>query len=304
MVGLAAGDAVGMVVEFKEPGTFEPLTGMVDGGPYELRAGCWTDDTSMALCLAESLIKCGGFDAHDQMRRYVRWYREGYMSSMGQCFDIGGTTRYALEDYERTGAANSGPVDPQTAGNGSIMRLGPVPLFFSSDPGAAVEMSAQSSVTTHGAAACVDACRYLGAMIAGAARGETKKELLSERYGPPAAWAERPLCPEIDAVASGSFKRKEPPEIRGTGYVVKTLEAALWAFDRSSNFKEGCLLAANLGDDSDTTAAVYGQLAGAHYGIGGIPAEWTEGLKSGGMIRRMAGQLWERRRGGPRASGA
>ena len=94
----------------------------------------------------------------------------------------------------------------------------------------------------------------------------------------PGYWAEEPLCPEIRAIAQGSFRTKEPPAIRGTGYAAESLEAALWAFHRSGSFREGCLLAVNLGDDADTTAAVYGQIAGALYGERGIPGEWREKL--------------------------
>jgi ADP-ribosyl-[dinitrogen reductase] hydrolase len=96
MLGLAVGDALGTTLEFKPPGSFAPIEDIVGGGPFRLPAGAWTDDTSMALCLAESLLACGAFDAADQMRRYVRWYREGYMSATGRCFDIGNTTRAAL----------------------------------------------------------------------------------------------------------------------------------------------------------------------------------------------------------------
>ena len=291
LVGLAVGDALGAPVEFKEPGSFEPVSGMTGGGPHGLKAGQWTDDTSLALCLAESLITCG-FDADDQMRRYVRWYREGYKSSTGYCFDIGNTTRGSLKHYEDTGEAYSGVIDPGAAGNGSIMRLAPVPLFFASSLDKAVQMSGRSSLTTHGAPACVDACKYLGGLIAGAARGEDKQVLLSEHYG-----VGQPLCTEIDAVAAGSFKRKEPPEIRGTGYVTESLEAALWAFYKSSSFEEGCLLAVNLGHDADTTAAVFGQVAGAHYGIDGIPAAWRESLAHGTMIVETADRLWDCREG-------
>src|SRR5690348_11419095 len=95
LVGLAVGDAVGTTLEFATPGTFEPITDMVGGGPFELLPGQWTDDTSMALCLAESLLHCGGHDPRDQMQRYVRWWREGHLSSTGRCFDIGRTVASA-----------------------------------------------------------------------------------------------------------------------------------------------------------------------------------------------------------------
>jgi ADP-ribosyl-[dinitrogen reductase] hydrolase len=128
MMGLAAGDALGTTVEFKAPGSFFPLTDMVGGGPFALEPGEWTDDTSMALCLADSLIQKQGFDPRDQMERYFRWYREGYMSSNGRSFDIGNTTRTALEKFEATADPFSGPTGPRAAGNGSIMRLAPVPF--------------------------------------------------------------------------------------------------------------------------------------------------------------------------------
>ena len=145
---------------------------------------------------------------------------------------------------------------------------------------------------THGAAVCVDACRYYAALIVGALRGDDKAVLRSERYHPlPGGWAGPPLAPEIDRVAEGSFLRREPPEIRGTGYVVRSLEAALWAFARGADFRDGALRAVNLGDDADTTGAVYGQLAGAFYGAGGIPSEWLDRLHARDRIEAMADQL-------------
>ncbi len=294
LLGLACGDAVGTTLEFKPPGSFKPITGLVGGGPFRLRPGEWTDDTSMALCLAESLIECRGFNPVDQMRRYVRWFREGHLSSNGRCFDIGGTTSAALRKFEKTGEPYSGSTHPRSAGNGSIMRLAPVPLFFTANALKAIEMSGNSSRTTHGAATAVDACRYLSGLIVGAVNGAQKEELLSGRYSPVAGyWKEYPLVPEIDEVASGSFKRKNPPEIRGSGYVVASLEAALWAFYRSDSFREGCLLAVNLGDDSDTTGAVYGQLAGAFYGEHEIPAEWREKLAHRRLIESYAEKLYQ-----------
>ena len=151
LLGLATGDAVGTSLEFKSPGTFQPITDMIGGGPFGLKPGHWTDDTSMALCLAASLVECQGFDAHDQMRRYVRWWREGYMSSTGRCFDIGITTAEALKTFERTGNPFAGSTDPHKAGNGALMRLAPVPMFYANKPAEAIERSGESSRTTHGA---------------------------------------------------------------------------------------------------------------------------------------------------------
>lgn len=292
LLGLAVGDALGTTLEFKSPGTFEPIDDMLGGGPFGLAPGEWTDDTSMALCLAQSLIERNAFNPHDQMKKYVQWHEEGYMSSTGCCFDIGNTVVRALEHYNYTKKTFAGSSDSEKAGNGSLMRLAPIPIFFSTDVVQAIRYAGQSSRTTHGAVSCIDACRYMAGLILGALHGEPKDRLLASHYAPEGfSWKKSPLCPDIANIASGSFKKKDPPEIKGTGYVVRSLEAALWAFHRSRNFEEGCLLAANLGDDSDTTAAIYGQLAGAHYGLSGIPQKWKDKIKYRDMILEMALQL-------------
>jgi ADP-ribosylglycohydrolase len=292
LLGLAVGDALGTTLEFSPPGSFEPIADIVGGGPFGLTAGQWTDDTSMALCLAESLVERRGFDAADQLERYLRWYREGHLSSTGRCFDIGSTTRTALLRFEQTHDPQSSSTNPASAGNGSIMRLASVPMFYALNPAEAIEKSGESSRTTHGAAAAVDACRYLGALIVGALKGAEKEELLSKRYSPvPGYWLAHPLTSEIDEVAAGSFKKRQPPQIRGTGCVVESLEAALWALYHSDSFGAGCLLAVNLGDDADTTGAVYGQLAGAIYGEGGIPEVWRARVACRELIVSLAERL-------------
>jgi ADP-ribosyl-[dinitrogen reductase] hydrolase len=284
LIGLAAGDALGTTLEFQPPGTFAPLTEMVGGGPFGLQPGQWTDDTSMALCMAESLVECRGFDPRDQMERYLRWYRHGYLSSTGTCFDIGNATRAALQRFAATGEPFAGSTNLYTAGNGSIMRLAPVALYYRTAPERALELAAESSRTTHGARNAVDACRYLAALLLGALQGKPKEEL----------WSVLPeeLSPEVAAVAAGSFRRKQPPQIRGTGYVVESLEAALWAFNQTASFAEGALAAVNLGNDADTTGAVYGQLAGAYYGIEAIPKGWHDKLAMREKIEGLADQLW------------
>lgn len=294
LLGLAVGDAVGTTLEFKPPGTFSPINDLVGGGPFGLAPGQWTDDTSMALCLAESLIEQKGFNPIDQLEKYLQWYHHGHLSSTGECFDIGNTTASALLRFEQTHSPYCGDKNPRSAGNGSIMRLAPVPLFFAHNPTEAIEKSGDSSRTTHAATTAVDACRYLGALLVGAVNGVSREELLSECYSPISGyWEKNPLVEEINEIAMGSFKHREPPEIKGTGYVVKSLEAALWAFYHSHSFREGCLLAVNLGDDADTTGAVYGQLAGAYYGEQGIPQSWLEQLAYRDLIGSLAEQLSE-----------
>ena len=297
LLGLATGDALGTTLEFERPGTFQPIDDMIGGGPFRLEPGQWTDDTSMALCLATSLVESGGFDALDQMRRYVRWWKEGYLSSNGLCFDIGNTTRDALARFRRTGDPIAGPSHELSAGNGSLMRLAPVPMYFAGHPLEAIERSADSSHTTHGAEEAVDACRYFAGLLVGALNGVDKNTLLSSRYCPvEGLWGWSPLAEKIAAVAEGSFKDREVRAIKGSAYVVKSLEAALWAFHESEGFRHGALLAVNLGDDADTTGAIYGQIAGAHYGIAGIPSEWRERLAMGPDIVSLADRLYEHAR--------
>ncbi|OWK38509.1 ADP-ribosylglycohydrolase family protein [Fimbriiglobus ruber] len=295
LLGLAAGDALGTTLEFKSPGTFAPIDDIVGGGPFRLGPGQWTDDTSMALCLAESLIERNGFDPVHQLETYCKWYQHGHLSPNGRCFDIGNTVRAALNTFLQSRREYPGPTHPDCAGNGSIMRLAPVPLLWANQPEQAVFYAAQSSRTTHGARECIDACRYFAGLIVGALHGRTKDELLAPLFSPvPELWEKAPLAAKITEIALGSFKLSEPPEIRGTGYVVKSLEAALWAFHKSADFRHGALLAVNLGDDADTTGAVYGQIAGAYYGAAGIPAGWREKLALRELIEARADTLFER----------
>lgn len=302
LLGLACGDALGTTNEFEERGTFPPVNDMVGGGRFHLRPGEWTDDTSMAMCLAESLIEKNGFDPRDQMERYSRWWQEGYWSSNGRCFDIGGTVNSALARFKRSGEPFAGPSDPNTAGNGSLMRLAPVVLFYANDPEEAIRMAGESSRTTHGTREAIDACRWFASLMLAALAGVPKREILGGSYsGLSGRWAADPLAPRVAAVSAGSWAGKQPPRaeetpdeqkhIGNSGWVVTTLEAALWAFEMHDDFRNGCLAAANLGGDSDTIAAVYGQLAGAYYGEEGIPAEWIAKLARKDEIAVIAERL-------------
>ena len=292
LLGLAVGDALGTTLEFKSRGSFTPIDDMVGGGPFRLRAGQWTDDTSMALCLATSLIECNGFDPQDQMERYCRWHDEGYLSSTGECFDIGNTVASALRQFKQTRDPYSGPTDSFSAGNGSLMRLAPIPMFYAANGSLAIEMAAKSSRTTHGAAEAIDACRYATGVLVSALNGSDKEAMLESKHSPVAGfWETEPLEERIDEIARGSFKHKSSSEITGSGYVVESLEAALWAFHESDSFKEGALLAVNLGDDADTTGAIYGQFAGAYYGASGIPTDWLNLLTMREEITKLADEL-------------
>ncbi len=281
LLGLACGDAVGTTVEFRPRGSFEPLTDMVGGGPFRLPVGAWTDDTSMALCLAESLLEKGGFDPVDQLTRYVRWFREGHLSATDVCFDIGNTVRDALVRFERTGDAYCGSTSPYSAGNGSIMRLAPVVLFYHPDAESVDRYAAESSRTTHGADEGVAACRMLAAVLHALLSGASKEDALAASE--PAEW----MSERLQDIARSGYMGRDRARIRGSGYVVDSLEAGLWCFHRSGSFEEAVLTAANLGEDADTTAAVCGQLAGACYGAAGIPPRWLDRL-----VMRETMEVW------------
>jgi len=293
LLGLAVGDAVGTTVEFMLRGSFKPVADMTGGGPFGLRPGDWTDDTSMALCMAHSLLSKAGFDARDQMQRYWRWYSEGYMSSTGRCLDIGTTTSGALHRYEETGDPLAGSRDASASGNGGIMRLAPVVLFCYPDRDLILHYAAESSRTTHAAQECLDAARLLADFLHRALGGASKADVLA------GSAPEMFESGSVKAIAMGHYQPKSEHDIRGTGYVVRSLEAAAWCIYQSDSFKQAILKAANLGDDADTTAAICGQLEGAFYGAPGIPQQWLDKLVMGAEIRELAEGLSTKRFAAP-----
>lgn len=296
-LGLAIGDALGAAVEFQQPGTFEPVAGYRAGGPHRLNAGEWTDDTSMALALADSLATVG-WDLNDQADRYVAWYQEGAYSVNGRCFDIGGATRSGLMAYLQTGdAATAGGTHERSAGNGSIMRLAPVPIYFAGlYPDRAAELmrhGSDSSLPTHRVSQATSACAYMTLLLAALMAGESRSVVLDPDWPMLDVLVDTvEVHPEVQEITAGSFRR-EPPDIAGSGYVVRSLEAALWALARSDDFATAVLAAVNLGDDADTTGAVCGQLAGAYWGATGIPTEMLDGLAKRDMIESAADLLIE-----------
>lgn len=296
LIGMAAGDALGTTLEFTPAGAGgRKINEIVGGGVFNLEPGQWTDDTSMALCMAESLVKCDGFDAKNIMQKFLSWYQNGYLSSNGKCFDIGNTTATALSNFARGGNAYAGISDESASGNGGIMRLAPIPLWFARIPQEASEMAAKSSSLTHASVHCIDAARYMAGLIVGGIEGDSKPVILSRFYHPSRNFFERyPFrSTALWVVAGGSFKNKQPPEIRGTGFVVRSLEAALWAFHNSDNFVEGALKAVHLGEDADTTGAIYGQIAGAYYGASSIPDSWIQKLSLVDKIIDFADKIYE-----------
>ena len=267
-LGLAVGDALGTTLEFERRDERPRIVDITGGGPFELPLGCWTDDTAMALALADSLLASESLDCRDLMDRFVAWWRDGEYSCTGRCFDIGITTRQALERYRRTGDPLAGSTDPMTAGNGSLMRLSPVALRFWSDRTQLDSAAAEQSRTTHAALEAVDGCRAFAELLADAISGEQRRNVLAPRSFEGAS--------AIAEVLGGSWRGCKRCQIRSSGYVVHTLEAAIWSVARTGDFRNAVLLAANLADDADTVAAVTGQLAGAIYGLSGIPKQWLD----------------------------
>lgn len=285
MIGLAVGDAVGTTLEFLPRGSFKPITDMVGGGHFCLKKGYWTDDTSMALCLGYSLLECQGFDPSDQMTRYCHWLENGYMSSIGRCFDVGMTVVSALRRFQKHGDPFAGSKAKMSSGNGSIMRLAPIPIYYQFDFDQAIHYAGESSRTTHASSLCIDACRYLADILVGFICGEDKSYIVRTRY-----------VPKTNAIATlraGEFLNKSYGELIGNGYVVRSLEASLWCFYHHEQFDQCVLAAANLGDDADTTAAVTGQLAGAFYGYDAIRPDWRDALHWQHEIADLAFHLFE-----------
>ncbi|MCI7457459.1 ADP-ribosylglycohydrolase family protein [Actinomyces urogenitalis] len=287
LLGLAVGDALGAPMEFAPRDTLPAVTGMRGGGRFGLEAGQWTDDTSMALCLARSLIETGTFDLRDQAERFLRWRDEGYLTSTGRCFGIGHQTLWSLSDFARTRRVLREPSTRWTAGNGSLMRLAPVAIVFAADLDLADTLCRASSMTTHPLPVCVEACGAWGRLIALAAQGTSRETLHFHAK----ALASQVHDGELATVLSGSYLHLSREEVRSSGYVIHTMEAALWALAHTSTFADGALLAVNLGHDADTVGSVYGQLAGAFYGLNAIPQDWVRQLADGEMVLETAHEL-------------
>lgn len=284
LLGLAIGDALGTTLEFSTRDSLPAVSDLVGGGPFRLKAGEWTDDTSMALCLADSLLAQGHLDATDLMSRFQRWRDRGYNSVNGRCFDIGITTSQSISRFAAAGNPLAGSLSPDAAGNGSIMRLAPVPIYFSRDEAKAETAAVLQGRTTHGAQECLDACRLMNRIVIRLINGVPWQHAIESGK------ADFPSR-KVKELTSGEWKVKKRAHIKSTGYVIDTLEAALWAVEATDSFADAVLLAVNLGGDADTVGAVTGQLAGARYGQRGIPKKWMKRLAWSDRIAALARDL-------------
>jgi ADP-ribosylglycohydrolase len=290
LVGLAVGDALSAPTAQSEPGTFEPVTGLTGGGVYDLPAGAWTDDTAMALLLGESLLACRGFDARDQIDRYLRWRQEGYRTATDRCIGLRAGVAKALAAAQWRRQLFPGSHAPRQLDPEPLSRIAPAVLFAFPALEEAVRLAGDAARITCQAPVAVDACRALAAMLHVALQGGSKSEVLFPPV--PTLLEGAAVRPPMRSLRGGHYRRKRPGRMRSGTTTVQVLEAALWAFDRTSNFAEGALLAVNLGGNSDIVGAVYGQLAGAHYGVGAIPAPWCSELSRVGLIEDLADELF------------
>ena len=289
LIGLATGDAVAAATQYRRPGSFTPVGDMLGGGPFDLPRGAWSDDTAMALCLADSLLERNGFDARDQMERYRRWQQQGYLSATGQCVGITANTARAIAMAQWRRQALFGSHDPSQQDPEPLSRVAAAVLFFFATSGEAINQATEAARTTCQAPAVLDSCRALARALYAALTGQPKAIVLER-----AALAVTPsgsttgTAPAAGGTASGSA----PVVAQRVGSSAPAaLAAAVAAFGATDNFRDAILYAVNLGGDSDVVAAVCGQLAGAYYTVKAIPTSWYNGLMQKELISGYADRL-------------
>ena len=287
LIGLAVGDAMGAPYEFLDKSRYTPTREYNTGGAHAVSLGEWTDDTSMALCLAQSLIDSSGFNVIDQMEKYLKWYRLGYMSTRNVCFDIGNATRNAICEFE-----NSNHTIPytrtgnyQTNGNGSIMRLAPIPMLYNNK----TEMKTaakNSSLTTHRGIEAYQCAILLAEILHNCYNFSDKITILKNTEDILVNDMIKNIIEQYQSSCDEGFYQTIP-----TGYCVDTLQCAIQGFLYFDNFIDGLMYCISLGDDTDTVGAVYGQIAGAYYGLSGIPEYYQENLMQYNKILEIGNNL-------------
>lgn len=271
-VGLAIGDALGAPVEFADRGTFEPVTSYRSGGRFNLPAGAWTDDTAMALCLAQSMIEKRTLDSGDLLNRFCDWAENGTNTSTGISVGIGQNTLRVLGDFRRNGYLEALPFGAKNDGNGSLMRLAPVSCFAKDDIEEAVALAGLQSRATHASRHAEECCQILAELLCHLINETSLPSAISQTH-------KRQVNSKISEMMHRNIVDESEDDIRSGGYVIDTLHAALWSNLTTDSFEGAVLRASNLGDDADTTAAVAGQIAGAMYGYSNIPKDLKDGLK-------------------------
>jgi len=298
LMGICVGDALGVPVEFTSrwERLQAPVTSMQGYGTYNQPPGTWSDDSSLTLCLAESL--CSGFSLEAIAQSFCRWCSEGYWTPHGIVFDIGNATSAALHrlQQEKVSPLEAGGTSEGSNGNGSLMRILPLAYYHRSlDLRALIERVHQVSCITHAHPRSQISCGIYILIAIGLLKGfdlekaylqglETAKELYSE---PPYASE----LTQFKRIFSGEIAQLPIEKIQSDGYVIHTLEASLWCLLNSTSYAEAVLKAVNLGEDTDTTAAVTGGLAGIYYGVENIPPEWINQLARKQDIIDLAARL-------------
>lgn len=288
LFGLATGDALAAPTQMLKRGGFATVHDLIGGGNYDLPRGAWSDDTAMALCLAESLLERHDFDPRDQVARYTRWQQQGHQSATGQCIGITASVARALATAKWRRQTFAGSHDPRQLDPDPLTRVAPAVMYWFAAPATALERAAESARTTCQAPEVLLACRLLAAMLHAALSGQTKEAVLT----PPEAKSLRAQgASRVPAIATGSYRGRSPATLKPSGDALDLLEAALWAFHAHSTWREGALAAVNLGGSSDVIAAIYGQLAGAHYGLRAIPLAWRHSLARARDLEELADRL-------------
>jgi ADP-ribosylglycohydrolase len=282
IVGGAIGDALGVPVEFKNRGSFR-VTGMIGHGTYNQPKGTWSDDTSLTLCMMENLIEGG--DEAALMKKFSEYRRHGYWTPYGECFDIGGTTARAIAQFEQGTPANRcGQSEDHDNGNGALMRIAPAVFLnindddFNSRVAKVEKYSALTHAHHRSILGCIIYIEFLRQLYFGRAMRPAFDEtvmLCTQNLRDTKYEAE---FPHYSRILSGEILNIQSSAIRSGGYVVDTLEAALWCFMGNCTFKDTVLEAVNLGGDTDTTGIVAGSLSGMYCESGEIPGEWINSL--------------------------
>ena len=288
LLGLATGDALGVPVEFDSRRSLkkDPVTGMRSFGSWGQPAGTWSDDTSLTIAAMESISRRGKIDYQDIMENFWRWYEYDEFTANGARFDVGNTTRSAIVRFSRRilPPNKCGATEENSNGNGSLMRILPATLYLYGTRGKIggdeLKIIQEFSALTHGHIISQTACGIYSLIAAQILNGKNISEAFSigmndakNFYGNDKAFKNfSRLCDE-------NFAALPEDEISASGYVVDTLEAALWCLLNTDNYKSLALKAVNLGEDTDTVGAVAGGLAGILYGVESIPAEWLNILK-------------------------
>nr|WP_293110062.1 ADP-ribosylglycohydrolase family protein [Okeania sp. SIO2F4] len=297
LMGVCIGDALGVPVEFssRNERRMNPVTEMVGYGAHNQPAGTWSDDSSMTLCLAECL--CDGFDLEAIAHSFYRWRYEDYWTPRGKVFDIGGTTAAAISRIKKgRPAIEAGGRDDRNNGNGSLMRILPLAYTYKNTNFAElIQQVHDCSCITHGHLRSQMACGiYISIAICLLEGLEAKKAYLQGIENIKQIYSEEKYGSELHRfrkIFSGEVQNIPITRIHASGYVLDTLEASLWCLLNTNSFAEAVLKAVNLGEDTDTTGAVTGGLAGIYYGIENIPNEWIEVIARKDDIFNLASRL-------------